>query len=148
MKIVIAIGLIGLGLTGCASMKPATPLVTTAAVCQPQRFEVYFADSQAGLTRPAHQAIAMRADRLKGCDIRSVKVMGLADARGGAAANLSLSERRAQSVVEALAATGWPAPVFEVEAVGDEGATTAAGVREPLRRRTEVLVDAVAKPAS
>ena len=44
---------------------------------------------------------------------------------------------------EALTTAGWPAPAFEVEAVGDEGAVTDAGVREPMRRRTEVLIDAV-----
>ena len=47
---------------------------------------------------------------------------------------MGLSERRAQAVAEALTAAGWPAPAFEVEAVGDEGAVTDAGVREPMRQ--------------
>ena len=42
-----------------------------------------------------------------------------------------------------LERAGWPAPVFDVSAAGDAGATTDTGVREPLRRRTEVIVDAV-----
>lgn len=135
-----AVGLAGCGVTG---FMDRSAVVTEPSPCVAKRFEVYFADSEARLTEPARQAIGMAAAQLQGCDIRKVQVLGLADARGGATANLSLSERRARAVAEALTAAGWPAPVFEVEAVGDAGAVTDAGVREPMRRRTEVLVDAV-----
>ena len=71
-----------------------------------------------------------------------IQVLGLADARSGtAAANQSLSERRARSVAEALAAAGLPAPAFEVAAAGAEGAVV-NGVNDPLRRRTEVVIEA------
>lgn len=133
------------GLAGCATGNPfkeRDQLVATPATCVAKRFEIYFADGQAGLTAPASQAIQLTADQLKGCDIRSVKVLGLADARGGAEANQSLSERRAVAVAQALAGAGLPAPAFDVTAEGDAGATTETGLREPLRRRTEVLVDA------
>ena len=67
---------------------------------------------------------------------------GLSDARGGGAANQSLSERRALAVADALKGAGWPAPVFDVGGVGEAGAVTDGGAREPMRRRTEVLVEA------
>lgn len=118
-------------------------VVAEPSPCATKRFEVYFADSEARLTEPARQAIGMTAAQLQGCDIRKVQVLGLSDARGGATANQSLSERRAQAVAEALAAAGWPAPVFDVDAGGEEGAVTEAGVREPMRRRTEVVIEAV-----
>ena len=54
---------------------------------------------------------------------------------------LTLSQRRAMAVVEALEAQGWPAPAFDVGAAGDTGAA-AGGINEPLRRRTEVIVEA------
>ena len=146
MKRVIEIaGLaVAVGLSGCGVTRfmERSAVVTEPSPCSAKRFEVYFADSEARLTEPARQAIGMAAAQLQGCDIRKVQVLGLADARGGATANLSLSERRAQAVAEALTAAGWPAPAFEVEAGGDEGAVTDAGVREPMRRRTEVLVEA------
>lgn len=41
-----------------------------------------------------------------------------------------------------MTAAGWPSPVFEVEAAGEAGAADAGGVREPMRRRTEVLIEA------
>ncbi len=136
----VAAGVSGCGVTG---FMDRSAVVTEPSACTTRRFEVYFADSEARLTEAARQAIGMEAAQLQGCDIRKVQVLGLADARGGASANQSLSERRAQAVAEALTAAGWPAPVFEVEALGDEGAVTDAGVREPMRRRTEVLVEAV-----
>ena len=146
MKRVIGIaGLVGaVGLSGCGVTRfmERGAVVTEPTHCTTKRFEVYFADGEARLTEPARQAIGMAAAQLQGCDIRKVQVLGLADARGGATANLSLSERRAQAVAEALTAAGWPAPAFELEAAGDEGAVTDAGVREPMRRRTEVLVEA------
>jgi outer membrane protein OmpA-like peptidoglycan-associated protein len=134
----------GLALSGCTVPRfmDRSAVVAEPSECTVTRFEVYFADSEARLTESARLAIGMTAAQLQGCDIRKVQVIGLADARGGAAANQSLSERRALAVAEALTAAGWPAPVFEVEAAGDAGATTDGGVREPMRRRTEVLIDA------
>ncbi len=136
---------LAVGLSGCGVTRflDRSAVVAEPSPCTAKRFEVYFADSEARLTESARQAIGLTAAQLQGCEIRKVQVLGLADARGGAAANLSLSERRAQAVAEALTAAGWPAPAFEVGAVGDEGAMTDSGAREPMRRRTEVLVDAV-----
>lgn len=136
----VAVGLSGCGVT---RFMDRSAVVAEPSPCTAKRFEVYFADSEARLTEPARQAIGMTAAQLQGCDIRKVQVLGLADARGGATANQSLSERRALAVAEALTAAGWPAPVFEVEAAGEVGAADATGVREPMRRRTEVLVEAV-----
>ena len=146
--VVLAIAGVGasVGLSGCGMsrgmFRERSDLVATPPGCASQRFEIYFADGEARLTEPARQAIGMTATQLQGCDIRAVRVMGLADARGGQAANLSLSERRARTVAEALTGAGWPAPVFDVMAGGDTGAADADGVRAPMRRRTEVLVEA------
>jgi len=144
MKRLIGITVLAVGLSGCGVTRfmDRDAVVTEPSACVTKRFEIYFADSEARLTEPARQAIGMEAAQLQGCAIRRVQVIGLSDARGGATANQSLSERRAQAVAEALTAAGWPAPAFDVEAVGDEGAVTDSGVREPMRRRTEVLVEA------
>ncbi len=140
----LATAFVAAALSACATDGgPAREAIVAAPTnCQPQKFEVYFADGEARLTETARQAIGLTATQLQGCDIQRVQVIGLADASGGASANQSLSERRATAVAEALAAAGWPTPVFEVAAAGDQGATAAPGVAEPLRRRTEVLVTA------
>ena len=150
MKIIIATAAIalGLGLTGCEStgmFSSRDQIVAAPASCAPQRFEIYFAEGQAQLTDSAKQAISMTAAQVEGCNIRSVQVLGLADAQGGADANLTLSERRARTTAEALVQAGLPIPAFSVAAVGDMGATTPEGLREPLRRRTEVVIDAVSR---
>lgn len=120
-------------------------LVAEPTACAAQRFEVYFAEGEAQLTNAALQAIGLTATQLQGCDIRRVQVIGLADPSGGVDANLDLSERRALAVTEALTAAGWPAPAFEIGAAGESGATTPGGAVQPMRRRTEVLVDAAPK---
>lgn len=141
---IVLLGLAAAAVSGCAmtGFKNRSDLVAEPSACTAKRFEVYFADSEARLTESARQAIGMTAAQLQGCEIRKVQVVGLSDARGGAEANQSLSERRAVAVAEALTAAGWPAPVFDVDAVGDTGAVADSGVREPMRRRTEVLIDA------
>jgi len=139
----LSLGALALTLAGCAQ----TPwsrgdLVAEPQACAPQRFDIYFREGEAGLTDAARHAIGLTATQLQGCDIRKVNVIGLADASGGPDANLDLSERRALAVTEALQAAGWPAPVFSLIVAGESGSVTADGASEPMRRRTEVLVDA------
>ncbi len=145
MRSIIMLGaaVVGLGLSGCAGGAPSRDdLVTTPSACAAKRFDVYFAENADTLTDSARTAIALTATQLQGCEIRSVQVLGLSDSTGGADANQSLSERRAVAVAQALTAAGWPAPAFQIAAAGDAGATTSAGAEEPLRRRTEVVVEA------
>jgi len=140
---VIVVAGLGAALAACAPTGPSREsLVYEPSNCSARRFDVYFADGQARLTPPARQAIGLAAGQLQGCEIARVQVLGLADASGGSAANLSLSERRAAAVVEALKAVGLPAPAFDVAAAGDAGAVAADGAQEPLRRRTEILIEA------
>lgn len=147
MKAIIAVPLcaaLAVSLSACGGnlFKTRADLVASPSPCSTKRFEVYFDEGQARLTQSARQAIGMAASQLQGCSIRKVSVLGLADASGGADANMNLSQARAQAVAEALTGAGWPAPAFEVAAAGDAGATTPSGAQEPLRRRTEVLVEA------
>lgn len=143
MKTFAIVAGLGVALTACAPMGPSRDsIVYEPSACSPRQFDIYFADSQAQLTPAARDAITMAASQLQGCVIPRVRVLGLADARGGAAANQDLSEQRAIAVVQALEAVGLPAPAFDVTAAGDTGAIAADGAREPLRRRTEILIEA------
>ena len=132
-----------LAVAGCAEAPwSRSELVTEPSACAPQRFDIYFRDGEAQLTDAARHAIGLTATQLQGCDIRKVDVIGLADARGGPDANLDLSERRAVAVREALEAAGWPAPAFSLVVAGESGSVAPGGASEPMRRRTEVLVEA------
>lgn len=136
-----------LALAACApagAYKTRADLVSDPSACGERRFEVYFDQDQARLTDAARQAIGLTASQLQSCRINHVKVLGLADSRSGtAAANQTISEQRARAVAEALVGAGLPAPAFEVEGGGAAGAVI-GGVNDPLRRRTEVLIEAVA----
>ena len=144
---VAASGLILALLAGCTTpglYKKRSDLVSNPAACAAKRFEVYFDQDQARLTSAAREAISLTATQLQGCDVTKVQVLGLADARSGtAAANQTISEQRARAVAEALAGAGLPAPAFDIEAAGAQGAVV-GGVNDPLRRRTEVLIEVVA----
>jgi peptidoglycan-associated lipoprotein len=145
MRMILLAGVTATVLAACASTeRPPSreELVAEPSPCAEKRFEVYFAEAEARLTTAALQAIGLTATQLQPCEIRRVRVIGLADAQGVSADNMDLSQRRAVAVAEALVSTGWPSPAFELEAVGAEGAVTHEGTNEPMRRRTEVVVDA------
>lgn len=131
-------------LSACANMvaPDRDTLVAAPTVCTAKRFDIYFAENADTLTDAARSAVALTAAQLEGCRINAVRVLGLASSTGDTAENQALSERRALTVAQALTAAGWPTPAFDVAAAGDAGAVTSTGVSEPLRRRTEVLVEA------
>lgn len=131
----------GLLLSGCAGTR-GSGTQAPATACADTSFSIYFDKGEADLSAPARDLVADAAGRLRGCAIKGVRVVGLADAEGPAAQNLELSATRAAHVVEAFAAHGWPKPEFEIAAGGEAGATTPSGQATPLRRRVEVFVDA------
>lgn len=145
---IAAVAAVAMTLGACSTgsmFRERSDLVAAPDQCAAKRFDVYFGENQHQLTDAARTAIGAAATQLQGCRIDSVQVLGLADATGAPAENLTLSQRRALAVAEALAAAGWPTPVFELAAAGDAGAVVAGGVEEPLRRRTEVVVTASAQ---
>src|SRR5690606_32787499 len=126
----------GLTLAGCGSgalFDDRADLIYEPSACTEQRMDVYFDEGQARLTGPAQQLIAMTGERLQGCRVDRVEVIGLASATGSSRANQSLSERRAERVIEALRDAGWPTPEFvQAAAAGDTGAVTESGLAEPM----------------
>ncbi len=134
--------------SACADRpKPVAGLAPPPVACADFSFPIYFDTGSDQLTAPAREAIRYAALRVKGCKLGPVAVVGLADADGRARRNLVLSRRRAVVTAEALAAAGLPAPTFDIEALGEQGARTADGA-EPLRRRTEVVIRASPPPAA
>ena len=133
----LALGL----LAACAPTPKRTALVVGESPCISGRFDVYFVENQARLTDAATLLLQTAADKAKDCTVNHVRVLGLADATGTVEANLSLSQRRARAVAEALTQAGMPAPAFELNAAGDAGAVNASGADELLRRRAEVFIE-------
>lgn len=143
-KRIVMSGMLAAGmLSACQTAAPTREaLVAETPQCAAHRFDIYFAEGQARLNAEAAEAIRLAGERMRPCRIETVRVLGLADATGGADANLSLSQQRARTTAQALAAAGFPTPAFDVAAGGDQNAVTDAGAAEPLRRRTEIVIDA------
>ena len=145
MKRFCVVAAAALGVSACgtgAMFGERSELIYEPSGCVEQRLDIYFEEGEARIARPARDMIAMTGERLQGCRVEGVDVIGLASSTGDPASNLSLSERRARAVADALIAAGWPSPTFTLSAAGDAGATTDGGLAEPLRRRTEVVIHA------
>ncbi len=142
------IGLVILGglVAGCASSNPwpksRSQIVQMAPACEDFAVQIYFETESAALTNEARSLLKGAEAMTKGCKVASVRVIGLADAKGGGPdSNLALSKKRADTVTRALSKMGLKAVDFEVGAAGDAGAITGNGEARPLRRRADIKFD-------
>jgi outer membrane protein OmpA-like peptidoglycan-associated protein len=135
---ILALALV-MGVGGCQSMRNARDRIVRAPpACQDATVSIYFEKDVADLTPDSRRVVTEAAQRAKSCTVKSVSVVGLADASGDPAANLELSKKRAATVTAALAGAGLTGPELQVDAQGDAGAITPDGKAAPLRRRTDI----------
>jgi len=132
---------VALGLSACGTITSGRDRIVRAQPrCVDQTVQIYFEPESADVTKEGRAVLSAAAAQSKPCRVTGVDVLGLADNTGGPSANLDLSKRRAQSVTAALTAAGLPAGEFKVSAAGQNGAVTADGKAQPLRRRTDIVV--------
>lgn len=117
------------------------PVAVAAPVCADFQVSIYFERDSAELTREARMVLSDAKVQARDCAVRSVRVVGLADAVGTSEVNLALSRRRAESVSRALAQVGFARADVDLAAVGDTGAVVGSGAAAPLRRRADILVE-------
>jgi outer membrane protein OmpA-like peptidoglycan-associated protein len=139
--VIAAAGLVA----GCASTsgpKSRSQIVKMAPSCEDFAVQIYFETQSASLTNEARAVLKGAESLATGCKVASVRVVGLADAKGGGPdSNLALSEQRAATVTRALAKMGLRDVAFDVGAAGDAGAITRDGEARPLRRRADIRFD-------
>lgn len=113
-----------------------------APTCSDVPFVVYFEFDQSTLTDQARQVIARASQQAAECDITRVEIEGHTDRSGSQAYNARLSERRARVVRDELIRLGVAASLISIEARGESepAVATPDGAREPLNRRTEVVI--------
>jgi len=113
-----------------------------APVCANQNFVVYFDWDRSNLTAEAESVIAGAVNSAMRCQPTSVSIEGHADRSGSARYNVGLSQRRAAAVKAALEARGIAASIISTTAAGESrpAVQTPDGVREPLNRRSEVVI--------
>ncbi len=119
----------------CATTQPPAQVSDN---CPDGSLSIYFAVNESELDPIAEELLDIAADYVAGCHGSLLEVVGFADPTGDAQANLVLSEQRALSVLEGLAARGVTADRIVLHGEGDEGAVTADGLTEPMRRRVQI----------
>jgi outer membrane protein OmpA-like peptidoglycan-associated protein len=133
-------------LAGCADTQGPwrmwrKPVAAAPATCADFQSTVYFQQDSAALVPEAREVLENARDQARGCVVKAVRVVGLADAVGATEANLILSRRRAETVSTALARHGFDKVDIDRTAMGDAGALAASGVAAPMRRRADILFD-------
>ncbi|HWA60948.1 MAG TPA: OmpA family protein [Caulobacteraceae bacterium] len=139
-----------LALAGCAEGPKLPhlhlPQVFAPPDCSDFSISIYFEPASAAITPEAEVVLRSAAGRARRCKVAGVQVLGLADAQGGAQANVEISRARAQSVTEALARHGLTGIPIDTAAAGEAGAEAAPGEVNPLRRRADVAFHLEPKP--
>jgi len=122
-------------------------IIQAPARCESFTVSLYFAPNSAAVSGPAGAALGAATKRAGNCRLLGVKVMGLADAAGSSAVNLTLSDRRATAVAEALTRRGLSLSLIEVVGAGDAGARDRFGEARPERRRVDIAFRVAPSPA-
>jgi outer membrane protein OmpA-like peptidoglycan-associated protein len=112
-----------------------------ASSCQEQSLTLYFDTNSDALTDAGRQLVDITSRKLKSCKVRELRLIGLSDPAGAAQANLELSQRRADHVLNAFVRAGVPIPHYTLVARGDAGAVAPNGAVEPVRRRVDVTLE-------
>ncbi len=130
---------LSLWLAGAAAWaQPAPAAVPNAAAKAPDKLVLLF-DVGSASVRAADMAVLDQASRLyrDGKPIVMV-VSGSTDATGAAAANLRLSQQRADNVLQGLVARGIPAERFQVLAKGVTDPVDQTSAANAQNRRVEI----------
>ncbi|WP_297800234.1 OmpA family protein, partial [uncultured Brevundimonas sp.] len=104
---------------------------------------VYFDFDRSDLTAEARSVVTQAANYAKTGAPTQILVVGHTDTSGNAAYNLRLSNRRSQTVADALVAQGVNGGVISLDGKGETALAkpTADGVREPLNRRATIDIN-------
>ncbi|HYG25586.1 MAG TPA: OmpA family protein [Caulobacteraceae bacterium] len=126
---------------GCESLPLpySGPAVVVPDQCENLTASIYFDRDSSKLMSDAAKVLRGAAAQAETCRFRTVTVYGLSDPVGSPAANLALSEKRAEVVTAELARLGFAEVTFQLMAAGETGAVTPTGEVQPLRRRADVI---------
>ena len=126
------------------AMRPAPAPVAAAPAVPPreQSFLVFFDFDQAQITPEGQQVIRRAVDNYRRGGTPRIVATGHADRSGPDNYNMSLSDRRAAAVRQALVSAGVPVNEIGTQARGESQplVPTADGEREPQNRRVEIAI--------
>ncbi|HEX4096560.1 MAG TPA: OmpA family protein, partial [Caulobacteraceae bacterium] len=114
--------------------------VASNSPCHNTTVTLYFESGSETLTDAGRQIVSLTAHRLRGCPVKELSLLGLADPTGSPQINLTLSQHRADAVLSAFVRAGLPVPKYTLVAAGSKGAVDANGAVEPVRRQVDATV--------
>ena len=122
--------------TVAAPAPPADPSV-------PDQFQIFFDFDSAELNSEARSVVSQISEAHDQYNPSTVLVVGHTDSAGSSDYNILLSQRRAETVYNALADTGIPQNEMRVEAYGEERPDVRRpdGTREQGNRRVDVIFE-------
>ncbi|MCF6220515.1 MAG: OmpA family protein [Robiginitomaculum sp.] len=124
--------------------RASCPIRQVVSICDAgaTNFVVYFPWDKSQLTDQAKAVVANAAGIASQCGISNIIIEGHADSSGAQSYNLGLSSRRANRVESELRTNGITTSSITKSAKGETAlaVNTGDGVREPLNRRTEVVI--------
>lgn len=141
---------LGMGLTPASVAGTAAPcqttlvvaVVATAGPAAATSYNTYFDFDKSALTSDGQAVIAAAAKQIRDNPTRRIALVGKASKVGTDEYNMELSQRRADTVRDAMIAAGVPASKIDTAWVGERepAVSETAGVDEPLNRTVEGTV--------
>jgi outer membrane protein OmpA-like peptidoglycan-associated protein len=129
--------------TATRTAQPAAALSgTSVPPSVPREHQIYFGFDKATMTPDSQKAIQQAADEARANPNARITVTGKADRVGTDAYNMKLSERRAETVSQALISAGVPADRIQARGVGESEppVPTRDGAKEPKNRVADVVM--------
>ncbi|MEM9469863.1 MAG: OmpA family protein [Pseudomonadota bacterium] len=107
------------------------------------KYIVFFDFDKHNINVGAAAILDAAADEIKKRNLNAVRIVGHTDTSGSQSYNTSLSQKRAQAVVDGLVARGIDASLMTSDYRGENEllVETADGVREPANRRGEITFE-------
>ncbi len=117
----IALPLIALGLSACATKTMDAPMqdAPMSAACTAQSQAIFFQTGSDDLDANATATLDNISALYAGCDLFRIDLTGYADSVGDNAANLELSNDRADAVLQSLLARGVTADRIRIVPLGE-----------------------------
>jgi len=130
-------------LSACESGPAVTPPSTPPPPTAPASYMTFFDFNSVKLSDQSMSTISQAAQVYKTKANARVTVTGYADTVGSAAANMQLSQRRANAVKDGLVKAGVPAAAITTAASGDTGTLVNTGPQqnEPRNRRVAIVIN-------
>jgi outer membrane protein OmpA-like peptidoglycan-associated protein len=123
--------------------RPAAPPAPKAEVVLPSQFEIQFDFNSSALNADARQTVSDIGAAYKKYNPATVLIVGHTDTAGSGDYNIVLSQKRAETVANALTAQGIEQKKMRIEAYGEERPAVKTGdsAKEQKNRRVDVVFE-------